>query len=1075
MDVMSLSAKINLDSSGYESALRNSERSFRSYGDKISSWAVAKGQVIAGLAKSAAASVKNVVSDVIGEGKSFDTSMSQVAATMGKSVADMEKEVGSVETTFGHFEGNLRDFARYMGANTAFSATEAADALNYMALAGYDTQTSMQMLPNVLNLAAAGSVELARASDMVTDAQSALGLTLDQTDDLVDQMAKTSSKTNTSVEQLGDAILSIGAAARGVRGGTTELNAVLGMLANNGIKGSYAGTKLRSIISHLATPAKEAGKAISELGVNIYGADGKMRAMPEIFADMQKKMAKMSEKNRNRYIKQIFGEDNLSAVQALLGVTSEEWAELMGQIEDSEGAAAEMAETQLDNLAGDTTKFNSALSEAKLIISEALTPTLRKFVQFGTRSLSRLTAAFGKGGFAAVGEELKAIFGEVVTKLKESDDPKLQALGTILENLASAARWVKLAFTDLPSALSKLKIKAKSLVDSIQWPTWEDIKGSLKAAWEKIKTKVADIASYFGGLVFGKNDAGEVNWPTWEQVKDKAKEEWEAIKTKAASLAEDFGKLVFGTKENGEVNWPTWEQVKDAAKTKWNEIKAKAASLTNDFGKLVFGTNEKGEVKWPTWDDIKLSAKLAWFRIKQKVSSLGEGFGKLVFGTNEKGEVNWPKWKDVKEAAETAWNSIKEEAAKLKGLVLGDSADAADIFERILSAFNDIKSTVEQGAIDIATWFFGEENAGTISSAISALGDAIPAIGVALATYFTVQKIQGFIQFIGNLKDLFTSGVGKNKVGLILAGIAAAITLIIENWDKIEPALQQAGEWINENLLAPINEFIESLKEVVKQVGNVLGLDTSGWFGGKQEENPMLNGGTPVGDYEYRTANISPEQADSLYQNWKFAKDNPNALTMWNGEKMNMAEGFKNQFADILKGAGFDDATIKDLSARVNNLSDEGFRNLMVSLMNAQGYYDESGKKVADLGSTSETTTADIVGLGSAAQSAASELNSINVGGEQPFSNAKGLWTVPYDDYLTRLHRGERVLSASQARKSDKSDSNISMGSLFNGIVGAVRTGMENANVNSFLNGRDITDDVSRDTLRRIKSRRFAT
>ena len=165
-------------------------------------------------------------------GMQFDSSMSQVAATMGTTVDQIQ---------------DLRDFAQEMGSKTAFSATQAADALNYMALAGYDAKTSMDMLPNVLNLAAAGGMELASASDMITDSQSALGLTLDETSKLVDKMAKASSKSNTSVAQLGDAILTVGGTAKNMAGGTTELTAALGILADNGTKGAEGGTKTKPI------------------------------------------------------------------------------------------------------------------------------------------------------------------------------------------------------------------------------------------------------------------------------------------------------------------------------------------------------------------------------------------------------------------------------------------------------------------------------------------------------------------------------------------------------------------------------------------------------------------------------------------------------------------------------------------------------------------------------------------------------------------------------------------------------------------------------------------------------------
>ena len=206
--------------------------------------AVAAGAAAAGMTAFAKASVQT--------GMQFDSAMSQVAATMGTTVDQI---------------GELRDFAQKMGATTAFSATQAAEALNYMALAGYDADTSMEMLPNVLNLAAAGSMDLARASDMVTDAQTALGLTTEQTSEMVDQMAKTSSKTNTSVSQLGEAMLTIGATARNLKGGTVELSTVLGVLADNGIKGAEGGTHLRNAILSLQTPTTDVAAALEKLGM----------------------------------------------------------------------------------------------------------------------------------------------------------------------------------------------------------------------------------------------------------------------------------------------------------------------------------------------------------------------------------------------------------------------------------------------------------------------------------------------------------------------------------------------------------------------------------------------------------------------------------------------------------------------------------------------------------------------------------------------------------------------------------------------------------------------------------------
>ena len=216
-------------------------------------------------------------------GSDFESAMSQVGATMGMTVEEIQN--GSKE-----FEA-LRKAAIDMGSTTAFTCSEAAEALNYMALAGYDAETSINMLPNVLSLAAAGSIDLAYASDMITDSQTALGLTLEETKVLVDQMAKAASKSNTSVEQLGEAILTVGGTAQYMAGGTEELNTVLGLLADNGIKGSEAGTHLRNMILKLASPTDDAAALIKNLGVEIFDAEGHMRSFADIFPDLNAAMA----------------------------------------------------------------------------------------------------------------------------------------------------------------------------------------------------------------------------------------------------------------------------------------------------------------------------------------------------------------------------------------------------------------------------------------------------------------------------------------------------------------------------------------------------------------------------------------------------------------------------------------------------------------------------------------------------------------------------------------------------------------------------------------------------------------
>ena len=354
-------------------------------------------------------------------GMSFDASMSQVAATMGTTVDQI---------------GELRELALEMGSSTAFSASQAADALNYMALAGYDSATSMKMLPNVLNLAAAGGMDLAAASDMITDSQSALGLSLDQTSVLVDQMAQAASKSNTSVSQLGEAILTVGGTASYMAGGTEELASVLGVLADNGIKGSEGGTHLRNMLLSLSAPTDKAQATLKQLGVEIFDAQGNMRSFAEIFPELNAAMSGMTDQEKLDAFSTIFNSRDIASATALLNTSTERWKELGSAITDSAGAAQKMADTQLDNLAGDITIFKSALEGTQIAVSDGLTPTLREFVQFGTEGLSSLTEAIrGGGGLAAAAQSIGAFLGEGISKAVAALPSILEAGGQLLTGL----------------------------------------------------------------------------------------------------------------------------------------------------------------------------------------------------------------------------------------------------------------------------------------------------------------------------------------------------------------------------------------------------------------------------------------------------------------------------------------------------------------------------------------------------------------------------------------------------------------------------------------------------------------
>lgn len=376
----------------------------------------------------AAGAVTSFAAKSVQAGMSFDSSMSQVAATMGTTVDQIS---------------DLRDFAMDMGASTAFSATEAADALNYMALAGYNSEEAMTALPTVLNLAASGGIDLASASDMVTDAQSALGLSMEESAKLVDKMAKTASKSNTSVSQLGSAILTIGGTAKNLAGGTTELATALGILADNGVKGAEGGTALRNIILSLSAPTEKAAAVMASLGVSAYDSFGNLRPLEDTFTDLNNSLSQLTQEEQTNALNNIFNKVDLKSVNALLANTGERFDELSGYIDNAAGAAQEMASVQLDNLEGDITLFKSALEGAQITISDQLTPTLREFVQFGSDAISTLSTAFSEGGLTGAMDALGSILSDglsmVIEQLPKMIDAGMQLLDALgrglLDNL----------------------------------------------------------------------------------------------------------------------------------------------------------------------------------------------------------------------------------------------------------------------------------------------------------------------------------------------------------------------------------------------------------------------------------------------------------------------------------------------------------------------------------------------------------------------------------------------------------------------------------------------------------------
>lgn len=409
------------------------------------------------LAANAAMSVANAVKDafteaasyVVETGKSFEASMSQVTATMGLTTASEEYEV-------------LSAAAKEMGATTKYSATQAGEALNYLALAGYSAENSVKALPTVLNVAAAGGIDLAYASDMITDSMSALGLEMSDLTGFSDKLAKTSQKSNTSVAQLGEAILTVGGTAKSLAGGVDELNTMLGLIADNGIKGAEGGTALRNIILSLSAPTDTAAAALKELNVQAFDSDGNLRELSDVFGDLNTALAPLTDEEKTQFLNKIFNKVDLKAVNALLGTTSTRFDELRGYIEDCDGAAAQMAETMSDNLEGDMQILNSSMEAVGVSAYEKFSGPMREAVQEITGIFDELNEKIN----GELGDKLETLaekLGDIAVQAAEfavdEGIPKLiDALGWICDhgdellNAAETAGAMVIAYKGLSAA-----------------------------------------------------------------------------------------------------------------------------------------------------------------------------------------------------------------------------------------------------------------------------------------------------------------------------------------------------------------------------------------------------------------------------------------------------------------------------------------------------------------------------------------------------------------------------------------------------------------------------------------------
>ncbi len=468
MDLFNLSAKISLDASEFDAGLKNASGKFSGFASSLKKGlsgaesffkpAVEGFQAVETVGKktgdvvmsgvkgfmAASTAVAGFGGTAVKAGMDFDAAMSQVSAVSGATGEDFKA---------------LRNKAIEMGASTQFSASEAAEAFNYMAMAGWKTGDMLGGIEGIMNLAAASGEDLARTSDIVTDAMTAFGLSADGTTKVLvngfekevpnashfaDALAVAASNANTNVDMMGETFKYVAPVA-GTLGYSIEDTALaIGLMANSGIKASQGGTALRSIMNRIATDAGASSKSLGalgilteKLGVEFYNADGSARDLNSVLMESREAWKELTVQEQENYAKKIAGEEAGTAWMAMMNASNADVQKLTSSLIECNGAAGKMAATMMDNLAGDMKLFKSALESLQISISDALNPTLREFAQFGTKAMEQLTKGFQSGGTKGFFSALTGIVTQATKFLAEKAPEFVKVSWQFVESLAT--------------------------------------------------------------------------------------------------------------------------------------------------------------------------------------------------------------------------------------------------------------------------------------------------------------------------------------------------------------------------------------------------------------------------------------------------------------------------------------------------------------------------------------------------------------------------------------------------------------------------------------------------------------
>lgn len=381
-----------------------------------------------GMVKTIGAAITAVSGGIIAAGTA--------AVNVGMDFEAAMSKVSSISGATGEQLQALTDKAKEMGATTKFSATESAEAFQYMAMAGWKTEEMLDGIDGIMNLSAADGLDLATTSDIVTDALTAFGLSAKDSTHFADVLAKTSSSANTNVSMLGESFKYVAPLAGAMKYSVEDISLALGLMANSSVKGSMAGTSLKTAIANLSSPTKQMKTEMDRLGISMTDSNGNALSLREVIINLRDKFGKLSETEKTAAASTIFGKEAMSGMLAIINASDKDFNTLIENIDSADGSAKKMADTLNDNLQGDITIAKSALEGLGITISETLNDGLREAVQTGTKYIDRLSKAFTDGGLSGAVEEAGKIFGELAGKIAGYAPDMIQAAVTFIKSFA---------------------------------------------------------------------------------------------------------------------------------------------------------------------------------------------------------------------------------------------------------------------------------------------------------------------------------------------------------------------------------------------------------------------------------------------------------------------------------------------------------------------------------------------------------------------------------------------------------------------------------------------------------------